>query len=486
MFCRPAPSTLGAGGHHICAFLTIMPDHIAHTQRHAQHRTQICARTVKAHSRTTWGWGGGEGGGIVQPALWLTRLLGEGDHRRDRQALGLENLVARRGEAEGVDAEHLVGVFVPRSGVARLGGGGLRLHRLGQHRLDVLGALPLERLDARHGDDAPALAELLGRVDRQLQLGADTDQDALQLALLLLGDVAALERAGALLLRRARVDHGEVLAREDERGGPVGAGDRRSVRGGSLLGVARAHHVQVGHRAQAGDHLDRLVRRAVLADSDRVVRPDVRNGEAREGGHADRAHHVAREDEEGGARDGVQAVEGHAVEDGAHAVLADAVVEVAAGVVVLGEVADALHVVLVGAVQVGRARQVEGHLLRNRLQHLGTRVARGDARADLEAAHLSHQLLRARRRLLEHRRLVGVGSLPRLEGLLPLVVLGDQLRLVRLEVVVRVGRDVPLLVRRQSERLASRVLVLDARLAVRRAGARDLVDALADDGLAHV
>ena len=45
-------------------------------------------------------------------------------------------------------------------------------------------------------------------------------------------------------------------------------------------------------------------------------------------------------------------------------------------------------------------------------------------------------------------------------------------------------RDEPLLLG-EADRLAGLVRVLDARLAVGRVGARDGVDALADDGLAH-
>mmetsp|Transcript_12885 Transcript_12885/g.42137 ORF Transcript_12885/g.42137 Transcript_12885/m.42137 type:complete len:357 (-) Transcript_12885:1347-2417(-) len=285
----------------------------------------------------------GRGGRERQGRLGLDEL----DEVGGGHALGLEDLVARGGEAERVDAEHLVGVLVPGGGDAGLDGGGLGLHRLGQHSLVVRGVLRLKQLDARHRDDAVALSELGGSLDAHRELRADGEDDALELALLLLGHVAALERAGALLGRGARVDDRQVLARQDERGGARLAGDGVGVRSRRLLGVTGAHHVQVGHAAQAGNNLDRLVGRAVLAHADGVVRPDVGDGQVREGSHADRAHHVARKDEEGGARRAVQAVKADAVEDGAHRVLADPVIKVAAGVVGLGEVAHALEVVLV-------------------------------------------------------------------------------------------------------------------------------------------
>ena len=180
-----------------------------------------------------------------------------------------------------------------------------------------------------------------------------------------------------------------------------------------------------------------------------------------------------------------EAVEAEAVEDGPHRVLADAIVEVAAGVVVLRKVADALHVVLVRAVQVGRARHVEGHRVGDRLQNLSAGDPRRDRLAGLEVRDGGIDVgRRAVDRVLQRLRLVRVGRLPRAEGLLPLAVLADEGALVVGEVLVRLARDEPL-VGREAEALARRVGVLDARLAVRRARAGDLVDALADDGLAH-
>merc|ERR1719326_2714938 len=63
-----------------------------------------------------------------------TRLLGERDEVGHGHALLLVDLVARRREAEGVDALDLVGVLVPDDGDARLDGGGLRLHRSGEEK----------------------------------------------------------------------------------------------------------------------------------------------------------------------------------------------------------------------------------------------------------------------------------------------------------------------------------------------------------------
>jgi hypothetical protein len=75
----------------------------------------------------------------------------------------------------------------------------------------------------------------------------------------------------------------------------VAPGDR------GLCEVARAPDAQVGYQPQAGDMLDRLVRRAVLAEADRVVRVHQRDGLAHQRCHAHRVARVVREHEEGPA-----------------------------------------------------------------------------------------------------------------------------------------------------------------------------------------
>lgn len=78
---------------------------------------------------------------------------------------------------------------------------------------------------------------------------------------------------------------------------------------------------------------------------------DVVHGELRQSGHAHGCAHVVGEHEEGGPRAAVEAEVGDSVKDGAHGVLADAVVEVAAGVAVVtksGEQEDGTSVFLGG------------------------------------------------------------------------------------------------------------------------------------------
>ena len=79
--------------------------------------------------------------------------------------------------------------------------------------------------------------------------------------------------------------------------------------------------------------LDRLVRRAVLAQSDGVVRPDVDHVESAERRQPDGAAHVVAERQERADIWNEPAVIRDAVADAAHRVLPDAEPEVAAGIV---------------------------------------------------------------------------------------------------------------------------------------------------------
>ena len=154
---------------------------------------------------------------------------------------------------------------------------------------------------------------------------------------------------------------------------------------GGLVGVGRAHHGQARHRAQGGEVLDRLVGRAVLAEADRVVRPDEGDRQLLDGGEAHRGAHVVGEDEEGAAVGAGQALERDAVEDHAHGVLADAEVQGAAvgaalplvGLLALGDERGlAGHRRVVGLGEVGRAAPQLGQR-RRRARRAPCRMPRG-------------------------------------------------------------------------------------------------------------
>src|SRR6266568_1875132 len=110
---------------------------------------------------------------------------------------------------------------------------------------------------------------------------------------------------------------------------------------GHLICVRGPDYNQAGHGAHMSELLDGLMRGSVLADSNRVMGKDVDDRDLHERTQAERAAHVIDEDEESRPErpDFYQA---HSVEDGAHRMLADAKVKIAAGKIPRGEVARTL------------------------------------------------------------------------------------------------------------------------------------------------
>ena len=168
-------------------------------------------------------------------------------------------------------------------------------------------------------------------------------------------NVAALERAFAADAGGNGALVRNILAGEREQRRAVLAAERERECGGAFLGVAGTDDVEIGNEAQGADGLHRLVRRAVLADADAVVREDVGDGQFAERGEADARAAVVGEHEERGAAGAEEAVVGDAVADRAHGVLADAEPDVAAQRILLREIAAVLDVVLRGAEEVGAA-----------------------------------------------------------------------------------------------------------------------------------
>ena len=150
--------------------------------------------------------------------------------------------------------------------------------------------LAVEELPAGQADDTGADAvgdQLLVGLDGQRDLAAGGDQDHLGIAR---RDRRARSRHAAVPRRRrtCAVEDRHVLACQDQRDGPVVAVDRRPPRLGDLVRVGGADHVEAGDRAQAGELLDRLVGRAVLAEADRVMGEDVDHRQLHQGGEPDR------------------------------------------------------------------------------------------------------------------------------------------------------------------------------------------------------
>ena len=271
------------------------------------------------------------------------------------------------------------------------------LHDRRDHGVAVGLVLGVEPLAAGHRDD-PGGDVLLGQqragLDGELHLRAGGDQDHVgRAAGGVEQDVAAPVDVGgggpllAVGVGAAR-ERRHVLPGQRQAGRAVGVLEHGLPRGDGLVGVGRADDVEARDRPQRGDVLDRLVGRAVLADADGVVGPDVGHRELHDRRQPHRRPHVVGEHEERAAVDAGAAVQGDAVHDRAHGVLADAEVQhpaVAVALEVLGgelrghERRLALGGRVVGAGQVGRAAPQLGQHRRDGGEHLAGGGAGGDA-----------------------------------------------------------------------------------------------------------
>ena len=66
----------------------------------------------------------------------------------------------------------------------------------------------------------------------------------------------------------------------------------------NLVGIGRAKGDQAGNRAECRELFNRLMGRAVLADTDRVMREHVDDRQLHQGAQANRRLHVIAEDQE--------------------------------------------------------------------------------------------------------------------------------------------------------------------------------------------
>src|SRR3972149_1610237 len=263
----------------------------------------------------------------------------------DSKAERLEDVLVRGRRAETLypqDRTVGAGVLVPAH---RRG----RLHRephryvVRQHLFPVRLVLGVEDLPARHVPDPRLYAssrEVIIRFQRELHLRACGHEYHLWLLSGVREHVRALREAfGASVPCPVYIWH--VLPREHEGGGAPLVQQGRLPCLGRLIGVGRPYHRKVGYRAQARELLYRLVRWAVLAEADGVVREDVYGLKSHEGGEPYGRLHVVREDEEGRAV-GHQPRERDAVHTRTHRVLPDAEVQIPSDAR-RQEVAHALH-----------------------------------------------------------------------------------------------------------------------------------------------
>ena len=101
--------------------------------------------------------------------------------------------------------------------------------------------------------------------------------------------------------------------------------------------IGRPEHRHVGHGAHGGQVFDGLMGGPVLPQENRLVGEDPDRWDVHESGQPDGGAHVVAEDEEGGPVGSQPAVEGEAVDDGAHGVLAHPEMHVPARGILAGE-----------------------------------------------------------------------------------------------------------------------------------------------------
>ena len=145
--------------------------------------------------------------------------------------------------------------------------------------------LRLEELPARHRDDAsvrrPAASSCCAAASATCTSEPVAMQDQIRRAVRLLGLPEHVGAARDAVARRARcVERRQLLPRERERDRAVLALERDLPGADRLVRVGGPDEPEVRDRAQRRVVLDRLVRRPVLAEPDRVVRPDADDRDA--------------------------------------------------------------------------------------------------------------------------------------------------------------------------------------------------------------
>lgn len=136
--------------------------------------------------------------------------------------------------------------------------------------------------------------------------------------------------------------------------------DSDEVGGRGLVTVGRSPEGEVRGRSQPSSGLDRLVRGAVLTETDRVVRGNVEHSEVGQGGKSDGTGGVRDKVEESSDEGDDTTISGETVGDGVHAVFTDTESEVSAlvGTQTSRRVLEVLGVLpsgQVGSGQIGRA-----------------------------------------------------------------------------------------------------------------------------------
>ena len=115
-----------------------------------------------------------------------------------------------------------------------------------------------------------------------LQFAAAREDDQIEVAAFPFRDVTATQHSFATQFWINVVQYWNGLTREREQSRSIGPLHRRCKCACGFFRVSRPNHVDVRNQANGADGLDRFMRRAVLADADRVVGKNVNVGKLRE------------------------------------------------------------------------------------------------------------------------------------------------------------------------------------------------------------
>ena len=175
---------------------------------------------------------------------------------------------------------------------------------------------------------------------------------------------------------------------------------------------------------------------------------------------------------------------GNAVQDRAHAVLADPKANVAAFWVVAREILAVLDVVQCRSVQICAAAHKQRHSLRDRLQRFAARFARGQFRILRKFRNLGQKIdgNGSLDPVIERLRSVGIFLAPVGVNLLPASVVGEQPLFVLGKIFPGFLRDEIMFVW-QTESFARGIDIFRAGLAVRFVRAGDFRNAFADESV---
>src|SRR5690554_1063215 len=250
------------------------------------------------------------------------------DHRLSRDIELLEEDLRRSRGAEALHANEaplIAKDAAPALLDGRLGDDA-RLHRAREHRFAIGLVLHIEEIERGHAhepDTPPLSAQPPLGFDNERELAPRGDEDELGLAALsVLQNITAALHARSIGVDAA-IERRDVLPRKHEHGGAViFKGRLPSLT--RLIRIAGAKRDEVRDGAQRSKMLDRLMRRAVFAKANRIMREDMTRADPHQRREAERGAHIIAKDEEGRAEGDDAAMESHAVDGGGHSMLTDA------------------------------------------------------------------------------------------------------------------------------------------------------------------